>query len=87
MLIESCLESLERVIVWHDLSVEGGCIVKEWDFEAETNQNELKKYIQLFMSYVHGVSLHKTDYREPLMKSQCRNFPTSCHTITHVRKP
>ena len=33
---------------------------------------------QLFFSVIHGVSLHKTGYM------YFRNFPTSCHTVTHI---
>ena len=32
----------------------------------------------------NGVSLCKTSYRSPLMTSQFRNFPRTCHTITQI---
>jgi hypothetical protein len=53
------------------LSVEGGGMVKEWDFEAGIFLKKSKRIIYLtlfyvllpllaFFSVIHGVSLHKT---------------------------
>ena len=69
-------------------------MVKEWDFEAVffskskriKYQNLLYVLLSLlaFFSVIHGVSLKKSGYKTPLIKSQFRNFTTSSHTISQL---